>query len=185
MAKAQAKQDDNVVELRKNGPAEDAFVASNLGKLIRADEELQNAKNSHQSIVKHVETKIDLKAARWAIKLKKSGKLEDAVEEMRKRVEYAYILGIPVNKKQLDLFRVEGVNRDALAKAEELGRYAGIMGYGEEKCPYGPDSDLARAWGNANKAGGEERKLILSMEPAADELIKSDADDDVFDKDED
>jgi ribosome modulation factor len=183
MAKAQAK-DGNVVELRKNGPSEDAFVASNLGKLIRADEDLQNAKNSHQSTVKHVETKIDVKAARWAIKLKKSGKLEEAVEEMRKRVEYAYILGIPVNKKQLDLFRVEGVNRDATAKAEELGRYAGIMGYGEEKCPYSPDSDLGVAWGNACKAGGEERKLILSMEPGGTERIAGDTDDDVFDEDE-
>jgi len=80
---ARAAKQTNVVELRKNTPGDDAVVAVNLAKIQRANSELQEAKNNHQSVTKHAEAKgIHLKAANWAIKLKKSGKLEDAVDEM-------------------------------------------------------------------------------------------------------
>jgi hypothetical protein len=51
--------------------------------------------------------------------------------------------------------------------------------------PYAVDSEQGQAWISAFHDGTRERELILSMEPAGDELIKSDADDDVFDEDED
>jgi hypothetical protein len=59
------------------------------------------------------------------------------------------------------------------------------MGQGMDQNPYAVDSEQGQAWISAFHDGTRERELILSMEPAGDELIKSDADDDVFDEDED
>lgn len=186
MAKAAAKKDDNVVELRKNGPAEDAVIAVNLGKIQRAKAEFETANGNYRNTLKHVEAKgIHLAAAKDAISIKKSGKVDEKVEYLKALTEYLMILGSPIDKKQLDMFRVEGNSRDGLAKAKELGRYVGIMGQGMDQNPYAVDSDQGQAWIVAFHEGTKERELILSMEPAADELIKSDADDDVFNEDED
>jgi len=186
MAKAQAKKDDNVVELRKNGPAEDAVIAVNLGKIQRAKAEFETANGNYRNTLKHVEAKgIHLGAAKDAISIKKSGKVEEKVAYLTALFEYLMILGSPIDKKQLDMFRVEGNSRDGTAKAREMGRYTGIMGQGMDQNPYAVDSEQGQAWIAAFHEGTKERELILSMEPAGDELIKSDADDDVFDEDED
>lgn len=186
MAKAQAKKDDNVVELRKNGPAEDAVVALNIGKYKRAAEDLASENGRFRNTVKHVEAKgINTKALKRAISIQKSGKTEEIISELSALFEYLLILGTPIDKKQLDMFRVEGNSRDGTAKAKELGRYTGIMGQGMDQNPYAVDSDQGQAWITAFHEGTKERELILSMEPAGDELIKSDTDDDVFDEDED
>jgi len=186
MAKAAAKNDDNVVELRKNGPAEDAVVALQLGKIARAKAEFETANGNYRNTLKHVEAKgIHLAAAKDALAIKKSGKVDEKVAYLKALTEYLMILGTPIEKKQLDMFRVEAPSRDSTAKAKELGRYVGIMGQGMDQNPYAVDSDQGQAWIAAFHEGTKERELILSMEPAADELIKSDADDDVFDEDED
>lgn len=185
MAKAAAqKKQDNVVALKRNAPAEDAVKAVNLAKLKRAGESLQAEKNEFQSVAKHVEAKgINLKAASWAIKLQKSGKLEDAVAELTARLEYAYILGVPISKAQLDLFRVEMPRTPSIDRAKEHGRYVGMMGMGMDQNPYSADSEPGQAWIAAFHGGTEERNLVLSMEPAAgSELIAGDdAGGEVFD----
>lgn len=186
MAKAQAKQDDNVVELRKNGPAEDAVIAVNLGKIQRAKAEFETANGNYRNTLKHVEAKgIHLAAAKDAIAIKKSGKVDEKVEYLKALTEYLMILGSPIDKKQLDMFRVEGNSRDGTAKAREMGRYCGIMGLGHDQNPYAVDSDLGQAWLDAHGDGAKERELILSMEPGGTERIAGDADDDVFGEDED
>lgn len=189
-SKAAAKKDDNVVELRKNGPAEDAVVAVQLGKIQRAKAEFETANGNYRNTLKHVEAKgIHLSAAKDAIAIKKSGKVDEKVEYLKALTEYLMILGTPIDKKQLDMFRVEGNSRDGEAKAREKGRYTGIMGLGMDQNPYAVDSDQGQAWIAAFYEGGKERELILSMEPEGNELIKGsaddDADDDVFDEDED
>jgi hypothetical protein len=173
MAKAQAKKDDNVVELRKNGPAEDAVVALQLGKIARAKAEFETANGNYRNTLKHVEAKgIHLAAAKDALAIKKSGKVDEKVAYLKALTEYLMILGTPIEKKQLDMFRVETPSRDSTAKAKDQN-------------PYAVDSEQGQAWISAFHDGTRERELILSMEPAGDELIKSDADDDVFDEDED
>src|SRR5690606_22003628 len=125
---------------------------------------------------------IHLGAAKDAISIKKSGKVEEKVAYLTALFEYLMILGQPIDKKQLDMFRVEGNSRDGTAKAREMGRYTGIMGAGMDQNPYALDSDLGQAWVSAFHEGTRERELILSMEPAGDELIRGDddSDDDVF-----
>lgn len=186
MAKAAAKKDDNVVELRKNGPSEDAVIAVNLGKIQRAKAEFETANGNYRNVLKHVEAKgLHLGAAKDAIAIKKSGKVDEKVEYLKALTEYLMILGTPIDKKQLDMFRVEGNSRDGTAKAREMGRYCGIMGLGHDQNPYAVDSDLGQAWLDAHGDGAKERETILSMEPGGTERIAGDADDDVFDEDED
>lgn len=180
MAKA-AKQ-DNVVELKRNSPAEDVVKAINLAKIKRANDALQTAKNEHQSVIKHVEAKgTHLKAAARAIKIQKSGKTEDVVAELQALFEYLMILGVPLTKQQLDLFRVEEPRTPGVDKAKQHGRYIGIMGLGMDENPYAPDSELGQEWIKAWHGGNEERGYVIKMDEAGDELIKGDGNDDVFD----
>jgi hypothetical protein len=184
MASAAKKQEDNVVELRKNAPAEDAIKALNLGKMRRAKEELDSANGSYRNVLKHVEAKgIHLGAAKRAFSIIKSDKRDEAVAELTALFEYLYILGHPLEKKQLDMFRVEQPRTPSVDKAKEHGRYVGIMGMGMDQNPYAVDSEQGQAWIESFHAGTKERELVLSMEPTGDELI-SGADDEVFDEDE-
>lgn len=178
MAKAAAKKDDsNVVELRKNGPAEDAVVALNLGKIQRASAEFATANGAYRNTLKHVESKgIDLAAAKDAIAIRKSGKVEEKLEYLRALFQYLKILGTPVTKAQLDLFAVEAPRTPSVDKAKEHGRYTGIMGQGTSENPYAIDSEQGQAWIAAFHEGTKERELILSMEPT-DELLKGGGDD--------
>lgn len=184
MARA-AKKEDNVVELKRNGPAEDAVIALQLGKIQRAKAEFESANGNYRNTLKHVEAKgVHLGAAKDALSIKKSGKVEEKVAYLKALTEYLMILGTPIEKKQLDMFRVEEPSRDGTAKARELGRYVGIMGQGMDQNPYAIDSEQGQAWIEAFHEGTKERELILSLEPAGDELIKGDSEDDVFDEDE-
>lgn len=181
MAKA-AKQ-GNVVELKRNGPADDAVKALQLGKIKRAKEEFDSASGAYRNTLKHVEAKgINLAAAKDAISIQKSGKIEEEVAYLTALFEYLLILGVPLTKQQLDLFRVEEPRTPGVEKARQHGRYVGIMGGGHDQCPYAPDSEQGQEWMKAHAGGADERKLILSMEPAeGSELIKGDDGGDVFD----
>lgn len=194
MAKAAAKtKQDNVVELKRNGPAEDAVVALNLGKMKRAKTEFESANGSYRNVLKHVEGKgINLKAAQRAIAIQKSGKVDEIVAELTALFQYLKILGQPFTKQQLDMFEVEQPRTPGVEKAKEHGRFVGIMGQGMDQNPYAVDSEQGQAWIEAFHQGSEERNLIMSMEPAdGSELISGDdpADDgddgNVFDEDPD
>jgi ribosome modulation factor len=179
MAKAAAKKDDNVVELKRNGPSEDAVIAVNLGKMKRAKAEFETANGNYRNTLKHVESKgVHLAAAKDAIAIQKSGKVEEKLEYLKALFQYLKILGQPFTKDQLDLFAVEAPRTPSIEKAKEHGRYVGIMGQGMDQNPYAIDSDQGQAWIAAFHDGTKEREMILSMEPAGDELLKGDEDDD-------
>ena len=191
MAKSSAaKNESNIVELRKNGPAEDAVTAINIAKYQRGLDSLNSEQGRFRNTVKHVEAKgINTKALKRAISIRKSGKTEEIISELSALFEYLMILGTPIDKKQLDMFRVDGNSRDGTAKAREMGRYCGIMGLGHDQNPYAVDSEQGQAWIESFHAGTKERELVLSMEPSGDELLKGGDDgaddDEVFDEDED
>lgn len=173
-----AKRKSNVVELSRNSFAEDAIVAHNLGKLMRAKAELDTATGNFRSVCKHIEAKgINLKAAKAALTIKKSGKVEETIEYLKDLFEYLLILGMPIEKKQLDLFRVDQHDRDIIAKARERGRYSGLMGHGTDQNPHAPDSEAGQAWLEAFHDGTEERNRVLAMESNA-ELIEGEREED-------
>jgi ribosome modulation factor len=171
---AKKKSSSSKVVPIKPGPADDAVAAVNLAKFQRAAETLASANGVYRNVVKHVEAKgIHMKAAKRAVAIAKSDDRAEIVEELKRLTEYLAILGVPFTREQLDLFRVEEPRTPGTDKATAQGRYAGIMGHGKEDNPYAIDSEQGQAWMAAWHAGGEERDLILALEPAeGSELIK-------------
>lgn len=173
--------------------AEDAVKAVNLAKIKDANEALQVAKNSHQSVIKHAEAKgIHLAAAKKALKIKKSGKVDAIVSELSATLEYLFILGVPLEKKQLELFRVEDPRAPVVDRAKQHGRLTGILGGGTGECPHDLSTAAGQAWMEGFNGGTEERKLVLDLEPknSTDDLIKNgeevdDPDDEEVDEDAD
>lgn len=177
---------DNVVPLKNEALQEDAVKAVNIAKYKRAADDLASENGRFRNVVKHVEAKgINTKALKRAIAIQKSGKTEEIVSELTALFEYLMILGTPIDKKQLDLFRVEAPRTPSVEKAKEHGRYNGIMGLGMDQNPYSIDSEQGQAWMDAWHAGGKERELVLAMEPAAAELIKGDDEEGFDEHDED
>lgn len=160
----------------KTNVAEDAVKAVNLAKIKDANEALQVAKNNHQSVIKHAEAKgIHLAAAKEALKIKKSGKIETVVSKLSATLEYLFILGVPLDKKQLELFRVEDPRAPLVERAKQHGRLTGILGGGTSECPHDLSTAAGQAWMQGFHGGIEERKLVLDLEPKdnTDDLIKS------------
>lgn len=169
----------------KTNVAEDAVVAVNLAKIKDANEALQVAKNSHQSVIKHAEAKgIHLAAAKEALKIKKSGKVETIVAKLKATLEYLHILGVGLEKKQLEMFRVEDPLAPIEERAKQHGRLTGILGGGTSECPHDLSTKAGQAWMQGFHGGTEERKLVLDLEPkgSTDDLIKGG--DEVDDPDE-
>lgn len=162
---------------RKNAVNDNAVIALNLSKFQRAEVDLQEAKNAYQSVTKHVEGKgINLKAAKRALKIKKAGKTDDAIAELKALFTYLRIFNVPVTKDQIEMFDHEPKRQPAVEKGYELGLYAGRMGDGEGENPYDPTSPQGQAFLKGLAEGAEERRLVLQME--ADEEHERFTDDD-------
>lgn len=182
MAKAKEKDSSNVVELRKNGPSEDAVIVLNVGKFLRASDEFQSANGRYRNELKHIEAKgLNLKALKEARAIKRSGKVHEKIEELSQLFCYLMIMGCPVPKEQLELFDAEPERTPAVERAMRDGRNAGLLGLGMNENPYAIDSEPGQAWMAAWHAGSNERELVLSMEPDGVEVIKNDDIEEVFD----
>lgn len=182
MAKA-AK--DNVVELKRNGPAINPVTALNLGKMRRAQEELASANGSYRNVLKHVEAKgIDLAAAKEALKIVKSGKTDEYIAKTGRVVEYLHIFGQSIEEAQMSFDYLINGAMPSEEKARMLGRAAGLRGDGDKDNPYSPNTPLGLGWTAGLNDGRRERALAEAADDESTELIKGDADDDVFDEDE-
>lgn len=172
MAKAKAAKADNVVPIKPE-LAEDAVKALNIAKVRRDKEAAESAAGVYRSTLSHVDGKLNVKAVKKALSLIKSGKQDEWIAEVAAVSDYLRILGRPIDKAQLDLFVVEQPRTPAVDRAAREGRYVGIMGGGQDQCQYALDSEQGHAWIDAWKAGCDERKLGLALEPApGSELIK-------------
>ncbi len=178
----------------KNTPSKEAMDAHQLQKLMRANDNFQEAKNEHQSVVKSVEAKgVHLKAAARAIKIKNSGKSEDAVEELKCLFLYLRILGYPITTEQLDMFSAIDERTPDIEKAYERGLMAGRLGQGDGENPYSIASAQGQKFLEGMAVGTEERRLILSLEATSDgdEILEGsrgeigDGDDDDGDSEDD
>lgn len=151
-----------------------AVIAANLAKVMRADADLQEAKNDHQSVIKHAEGKgIHLGAAKRALKIKRSGKVEKVIEELSALFLYLRILNLPIEKKQLEMFDAFDEATPIKEKAYEQGLYAGRMGLGEGENPYSATSHQGQSFIKGLNVGSNERRIVLEME-AESELIRED-----------
>jgi ribosome modulation factor len=180
--------DDAPIVPPNASPAEDAVLALNVAKMLAADALLDEAKADYKSIKDHVSGKgVNLAAYGLARKIVKSGKVAEHIALFADTLIILKILGRPVSSDQLVLFESESSLTPLDERAATEGRYAGIMGIGEDANPYGIDSTAGQAWLNAWYGGKDEHNLIISLEPKpGSELIKGDdGEDDAGDTDED
>lgn len=184
MAKAQK---DNVVELKRNGPAINPVTALNLGKMRRAQEELASANGAYRNVLKHVEAKgIDLVAAKEALSIVKSGKTDEYIAKTGRVVEYLHIFGQSIEEAQMSFDYLINGAMPSEEKARMLGLAAGMRGDGDGENPYAPGSPQHNQW-QAGLNDGRRSRAVAEADDGGDEHIKSDGDpdDDVFDEDED
>lgn len=143
---------------------EDAFLALQLGKLKRSQDSLASANGSHRNVVKNVEAKGGMpKAMKEALAIAKGGtaKVKDKLAELTHLFHCLMILGVPVEREQLDLFKVAEGREPAEDRAKAHGRYCALMGLGMTENPHGAESEAGQAWiaswhaGNAERTGAE------------------------------
>lgn len=179
MARAAKKQDDNVIRLANN-PSIDPIVSLNLGKIIIAQDNAASKHGELRNVLKHAEGKgINLKAAKRAIALKKSGNVDEWLAETAKVVEYLFALGHGVEEQQMTFDFLLNRSMPGEEKARLFGRLAGLRGDGDGENPYAVGSPQHNAWIDGHNDGARERRVA-----EADELIKgADADDDTGSED--
>lgn len=185
-AAAKKKDADNVVELKRNGPNPDSIDTYYLGRLKKELDEFASASGRMRANQKAIGSKIDLKAAKEAIAIQKSGKAEEHDAYLVTLLRYRRLLNAGASKKQLEMFDAVDDRAPAPEKAKEHGFNCGIQGLGMDQNPYAVDSEAGQEWLKSWHAGNDERKEVETMEGTLDELIKGDAgDDDVFDEGDD
>lgn len=152
------------VPAQQNEPDQSAIDAVNLSRIRAAQEEFNSQTGSLRSTFAKAEAQnLHLGAAKRALKVIKSGKTDEMMEEFERTVFYLKLLGKPVTQDQIEMF--EG--RDALApedeRASDEGLSAGRGGFEENQNPYDPGSQKGQAWLAKFREGRAERDLVLSM----------------------
>lgn len=164
---------------RQNEPDQAAIDTVNLSRIRAAQESHASETGSLRSVFAKAELQnLHLGAAKRAIKVIKSDKMDEMIEEIEKTLYYLRLLGRPVSRDQLDMFQTAPQSVPEDEKAEEEGRIAGMLGHSEDQNPFDPASAKGRAWITGFRDGYAQRQLVMSMpEPASDD------EDDIDDED--
>lgn len=152
-----------------NVPPPEAIVTVHLAAMRRSQEEAASSNGEMRSTYSRAEAKgINLPAAKRALKIQKSGKAEEFVAEMTELLRYLKILGIGVQKSQLDLFETAPSLAPLDEKAYEDGLRAGRAGDAADN-PHAASTEAGQRWEAGYAQGAIERRLVLEMEAAEDE----------------
>ncbi len=142
----------------------EAIVAVQLSQIRRAQEEAASAKGSERAAHSRAEGKgINLAAAKRALKILKSGKGEEFTAEMQELLRYLNILGVGIQKSQLDLFETAITLAPIDEKAFEDGLRAGRLGEAPDN-PHDLSTPAGQQWIRGHHQGSEERRLVLAMQ---------------------
>ncbi len=149
-----------------NQPGDDAVIAVNLGKIRDAKTKVDAAGNHLRTIEKNAEGKgINLKAAKRALAIVKSGEADDWLQETSAVTRYLKILRHGVTDNQMDL-EFESTLAPIEEKAALDGRAMGLDTSPdaiEEVNPHALNTRAGQAWLAAFRQGRQERDIILSM----------------------
>ncbi|WP_139251585.1 hypothetical protein [Kaistia soli] len=148
-------------------PAPEALITVFLSEMRRAQEEHASTNGSMRATYAKAEGKgINLAAAKRALKIQKSGKAEEFAAELAKLLQYLNILGIGVQKSQLDLFEVAPNLAPIDEKAELDGLRAGRFGEPADRNPHDLTTAAGQRWLEGHYRGVEERKLVFALQAA-------------------
>ncbi|MFI5409116.1 hypothetical protein [Kaistia sp. UC242_56] len=142
----------------------EAIVAVQLSQIRRAQEEASSAQGTARAALSKAEGKgINLPAAKRALKILKSGKAEEFTAEMQELLRYLNILGVGIQKSQLDLFQTATTLAPIDEKAFEDGLRAGRLGEAADN-PHDQSTAAGQQWIKGHYQGAEERRLVLDMQ---------------------
>ena len=150
----------------KNEPAvaDDALAMVNLSRIRKAQEIFASENGSLRNVYAQAERQgLHLAAAKKAIKVAKSGKRDELIEEISKTLYYLKLMRCGVQESQISLFEYEPSLAPIDEKAAADGRFAGFDGQDESSNPHAINTVAGQAWLNAFRQGAAERELILSM----------------------
>lgn len=162
----------------KNEPAvaDDALAMVNLSRIRKAQEVFASENGSLRNVYAQAERQgLHLAAAKKAIKVAKSGKRDELIEEISKTLYYLKLMRCGVQESQISLFEYEPSLAPIDEKAAADGRFAGFDGQDESANPHAINTVAGQAWLAAFRQGRSERELILAM-PTPD--ASDDGDDD-------
>lgn len=152
-------------QAKVNTPDDDAVIAVNLSRIRAAQDRYGSEGGSLRSTFAKAEQQgVNLVAAKRAIKLVRSGKVDDFLAEIGAITRYLRIMrhGITDGQLHLDL-------ESTLAPIEEKagldGRAAGLGGEPESNNPHHGNTKAGMAWLAAHRQGLAEREIVLSMQP--------------------
>lgn len=151
---------------RQNEPDQQAIDTVNLGRLRAAQEKYASEGGSLRSAFAKAELQgLNTKASKDALKIAKGG--GDAADEFLDHVEEVIrqcaLLGIRVERKQLDLFSPVAPSAPEDEKAYTEGRQAGLLGHTEDQNPHAPNTPKGMKWLEGCRQGVTERASVMSM----------------------
>lgn len=171
-------------------PPPEAIITVQLSEMRRAQDEAASSNGVMRAAYAKAEAKgVNLAAAKRALKIQKSGKAEEFVAEMTELLRYLKIMGIGIQKSQLDLFDVATTLAPIDEKAREEGLLAGRWGKPADENPHDLSTPAGQSWLAAHYEGLEERRLVIAMQAAEESetevIAGDDADGDQADIEDD
>lgn len=144
-------------------PSDEAIIAVNLSRIRTAQDKYASEGGSLRSTFAKAEQQgVNLDAAKQAIKLVKSGKVDEWLEEISAITTYLRIMRHGVNDGQLKL-DLESTLAPLDEKAKLDGLAAGRAGEPESNNPHHGNTGAGMAWLDGYRTGYREREIVLSM----------------------
>ena len=161
-----------------NGPDDDAIIAVNLSRIRAAQDRFTSENGTLRSTFAKAEQQgMHLKAAKRAISIVRTGKVDEFLEETGLITRYLRIMRHGINDGQLKL-DLESTLAPIEEKAALDGRAAGLSGEPEANNPHHGNTKAGMAWLGAYRQGLSERELVLSMKDVVDDEPKAEDDED-------
>lgn len=172
-------------EAGHNQPSDEAIVAVNLSRIRAEQDKYGSAGGSLRSVFAKAEQQgVNLDAAKRAIKIVRSGKVDEWLKETSDITRYLRIMRHGINDGQLNL-DLESTLAPIEEKAGLDGRAAGLAGEAESNNPHHGNTKAGMAWLTAYRQGLSERNLVLSMKDDAPDNDNEEAGHEAEEDDED
>ncbi|HWV44095.1 hypothetical protein [Pseudorhodoplanes sp.] len=163
---------------RQNEPDQTAIDTVNLSRIRAAKKDKSSADGSLRSAYAKADMQgLNIKAAKRALKIADGGQdeVEDFLDEVQEIVRQCGLLGIVVERAQLDLFNIIPQSAPESERAEIEGRQCALGGGSESDNRYDANSPKGMKWLDGFRQGASERATVMAMQPPAE---AGDADDD-------
>lgn len=153
---------------KQNEPDQNAIDTVNLSRLRAAQESHASETGSLRAAFAKAEMQgLDTEAAKRTLRILKGGSeaADEFLDYVAEVIRQCALMGITVERTQLDLFHVFPGSAPENEKAEIAGRLVGLAGGGEDENPHAGNTKKGMAWLTGFRSGAAERSIVMSMQP--------------------